>query len=173
MSQIRDLAALTPEALVKCAEWLRLCNRRGISVLIYETFRSAARQADLFAVGRDEEGVRVPNTKILTHCRPGGSYHQYGVAWDAVPRAAFVVRGEPRSKLDWDPFTVHGYRGLRDYMKTGSTKLMDSTWRVLIETAAELGIRNDGRTSLHDFCHWQFCDRSIEELKSGNGSLQV
>lgn len=82
-------------------------------LLVYCGFRSLREQAELFCIGRTQEMVsnryrnleeigwtqaletlknanenRKPNTsfsRIVTHALPGQSYHNYGLAFDAVP----------------------------------------------------------------------------------------
>lgn len=50
----------------------------GIPLQVFETFRSRARQTELYAKGRTTAGPRV------TKAKPGQSFHQYGIAADLV-----------------------------------------------------------------------------------------
>jgi len=52
-------------------------------LLLVQSFRSAADQAVLYAQGRTTPG------KIVTHAKPGSSYHEWGLAFDvAIANAA-------------------------------------------------------------------------------------
>lgn len=52
-------------------------------LFIVQSFRSAADQAVLYAQGRTTPG------KIVTHAKPGSSYHEWGLAFDvAIANAA-------------------------------------------------------------------------------------
>ena len=51
---------------------------QGINFRIFETFRSAKRQAELYEQGRTKPGTKV------TNARPWSSFHQYGLAADII-----------------------------------------------------------------------------------------
>lgn len=51
---------------------------QGINFRIFETFRSAKRQAELYEQGRTKPGT------IVTKAQPWSSYHQYGLAADII-----------------------------------------------------------------------------------------
>lgn len=51
---------------------------RGITMALFEGYRSPERQAALYAQGRAQPG------SIVTYARPGESLHQYGLAADIV-----------------------------------------------------------------------------------------
>ena len=86
----RSLSDLNPKAREACLRWLDACKAAGIDVLVYCTYRSAAEQDGLYAIGRTKPGKRVTNAK------GGDSLHQYRVAWDAVPLQA----GKPQWSAD-------------------------------------------------------------------------
>lgn len=81
----RSLSDLTPAAREKALRWVDACKAEGIDVLVYCTYRDAAEQNELYAIGRTKPGKRV------TNARGGNSIHQYRCAWDAVP----LVHGKP------------------------------------------------------------------------------
>jgi peptidoglycan LD-endopeptidase CwlK len=60
----------------------------GIAIKITETLRTIAEQDRLYAQGRDKPG------KIVTNCRGGESFHNYGVAFDFCPMK--------NGKADWN-----------------------------------------------------------------------
>lgn len=105
----RLLADLTPDTRDHALRWLAACRDAGTRPLIYCTFRPAVEQAALYWQGRsrptveakaqrmreagyerlarmllEAEGQR-PIGGIVTRSGPGESWHQYGLAWDAVP----------------------------------------------------------------------------------------
>lgn len=80
----RSLADLAPPVRAAAVQFVDLCNRAGVDVLIYCTLRSLEEQARLYASGRTVPGAK------LTNARPGESLHNpdgNGQAWafDAVP----------------------------------------------------------------------------------------
>lgn len=69
------------------------CDKIGIDLLIYCTYRDNEAQDELYKIGRTKPG------KIITNARGGQSAHNYKVAYDCVP----CVSGKPQ----WDD--VHAY----------------------------------------------------------------
>ena len=130
MSQIRDMRRLAPEVQGVFGEWLRRCNQRGVQVLIYETLRTQERQDKLYALGRTEPGRIVTNAKR--------SNHQDGRAVDAVPWEAYLAQREIETRLDWKPFESRTIE--RMFRESKDRSLLDRHWRVMADTAAELGI---------------------------------
>ena len=49
-----------------------------VPIVIVQSFRSAAEQARLYAQGRTAPGP------IVTHAKPGTSYHEFGLAFDVA-----------------------------------------------------------------------------------------
>lgn len=93
----RSLSDLTPAAREKCMKWVDACKKEaGIDVLVYCTFRPMKEQDALFQVGRTVPGENVTKAKpmgdTVTDARAGDSFHQYRVAWDAVP----LANGKPQ-----------------------------------------------------------------------------
>lgn len=72
---------------------MRLCEARGVALLIYCTYRSNAEQSALYAIGRTQPG------KIVTNARAGESDHNSvdaagrpaARAYDCVP----LMHGKP------------------------------------------------------------------------------
>lgn len=88
MINSRKLEDLHPKVKVLAEKFIQECDKAGIDVLIYSTYRDGASQDALFAQGRTRPG------KIVTNARAGESYHNWRVAFDFVP----VVNGKAR----WD-----------------------------------------------------------------------
>lgn len=82
----RDLKDLHQQMRILAESFLSECEKSGITVLIYCTFRSSEEQDDLYAQGRTKQG------KIVTNARGGQSKHNHTVngrpaslAFDCVP----------------------------------------------------------------------------------------
>ena len=71
---IKDISELTPKAQEACNAFLKVCEQRGLKVRITETYRSQARQNELYAQGRTTAGKVVTWTK--------NSRHTSRKAWD-------------------------------------------------------------------------------------------
>ena len=78
LPMISDLNSLHPYFRDKIHELIRNCKAQGIELMVVETFRTHAKQAEYFGMGRK-----------YTRSRGGKSKHQYGLAVDVVP----VVNG--------------------------------------------------------------------------------
>ncbi|GAG18820.1 unnamed protein product, partial [marine sediment metagenome] len=131
-------------------------------VLITDTLRTNARQAELYAKGRETKGPKV------TNARPGQSFHNYGVAWDAVPWE-FMVNDPDKllvgHKLDWTPFKRRELE--QRFRQHRDLKTLDRRWRVMAEKAAELNIEWAGMwESMTEYCHFQFTGgRSLDDFR--------
>ena len=71
---VRDIGALTEKAQVACKLFMEECKKRGLNVLITETYRSRERQNYLYEQGRSRPG------KVVTWTKK--SRHTSGRAWD-------------------------------------------------------------------------------------------
>ena len=67
LTTCRDISELTPNAQKACKLFMEECTRRGLNVLITETYRSQARQDYLYAQGRTRSGKKVTWTKNSRH----------------------------------------------------------------------------------------------------------
>lgn len=56
-------------------------KRKGILLIVMEGTRTAERQDKLYAQGRGDDAGKHP---IVTHAKSGGSWHQYGLAFDVA-----------------------------------------------------------------------------------------
>lgn len=64
---VRDIGALTKKAQVACKLFMEECKKRGLNVLITETYRSQERQNYLYEQGRTRPGKVVTWTKKSRH----------------------------------------------------------------------------------------------------------
>jgi hypothetical protein len=74
LPMIADLRALHPYFRDRIMELIRVCKASGIELAIVESYRTPAKQAEYFAMGRK-----------YTSSPGGKSRHQYGLAVDVVP----------------------------------------------------------------------------------------
>lgn len=88
MINSRKIEDLHPRVQVLAKKFIEECDKAGIDVLIYSTYRDAASQTALFNQGRTTPG------RIVTNARAGQSFHNWRCAFDFVP----VVAGKAR----WD-----------------------------------------------------------------------
>lgn len=77
---IADLRALHPYFRDKIIALIDLCRKKGIELAVAESYRTHAKQAEYFGMGRK-----------YTRSAGGKSKHQYGLAVDLVP----IVNGQP------------------------------------------------------------------------------
>jgi peptidoglycan L-alanyl-D-glutamate endopeptidase CwlK len=82
----RSLKDLVPSARLKAEEFVELCSKNNIDVLIYCTLRTYKEQEELYEIGRKKSG------SIVTNARGGYSWHNFGRAWDFVP----LLSGKPQ-----------------------------------------------------------------------------
>jgi peptidoglycan L-alanyl-D-glutamate endopeptidase CwlK len=80
----RKLEDLSPKVEKLCREFIALCAKNNIEILITCTYRSLEEQALLYRQGRSVPG------HIVTNAKPGFSYHNYKLAFDFVP----IVNGK-------------------------------------------------------------------------------
>lgn len=88
MINSRKIEDLHPKVQVLAKRFIEECDKAGIDVLIYSTYRDAESQNALYAQGRTKPG------KVVTNARAGQSFHNWRCAFDFVP----VVAGKAR----WD-----------------------------------------------------------------------
>lgn len=74
LPMIADLNSLHPYFRDKIVELIHLCKAQGIELAVVESFRTHAKQAEYFGMGRK-----------YTRSKGGKSKHQYGLAVDVVP----------------------------------------------------------------------------------------
>ena len=79
MINSRAIDDLNPVVAKKCRAFIAACKRENIDVLITSTFRDMESQAQIYAQGRSRPG------RIVTHAKPGQSWHNFRLAFDFVP----------------------------------------------------------------------------------------
>lgn len=57
----------------------------GMPLRVTETYRSNRRQNELFAIGRDASGHRIPGQPFFTNARAGQSAHNFRKGMDVYP----------------------------------------------------------------------------------------
>lgn len=82
------LSKLYPPFANKVRQLIINCNKKGFDILVCQGLRTVEEQDALFAQGRTRPG------KIVTKARGLSSYHNYGLAIDAVPLTSM-------GKADW------------------------------------------------------------------------
>lgn len=84
---------LYPELWRRVSRGLEIAHDEGIYAFVFETYRSAARQDELYAQGRTTRGP------IVTRAKGWWSFHQYGLAvdlaFDSNPKT-------PKADWTWD-----------------------------------------------------------------------
>jgi hypothetical protein len=101
LPMIADLNSLHPYFRDKIVELIHLCKAQGIELAVVESFRTHAKQAEYFGMGRK-----------YTRSKGGKSKHQYGLAVDVVPIVDSVAVWD--NTLLWKKIGVTGERlGLR------------------------------------------------------------
>lgn len=79
MINSRKLEDLHPAVRRRAEAFLAAAKAEGIDLLVTSTYRDFAAQQALYDQGRTKPG------NIVTHAKPGQSYHNFRVALDVVP----------------------------------------------------------------------------------------
>lgn len=79
MISSRKIEDLHPHVQEMARQFVANCKAAGIDILITCTYRDAAEQNRLYAIGRTTPGRKVTNAKA------GQSFHNYRLAFDVVP----------------------------------------------------------------------------------------
>ena len=139
----RKISDLQPVAGRKCLELFGLWFNSGLDPIITCTVRSLEESLRLYCQGRTKPG------KIVTMCKPGQSFHNYGVAWDAYPR----IEGSILWAYD-------------------DTILHQQHWDKMGQIAETVGVEW-GRHfhSIKDTPHWQFTQGHDLAYFQGGGKL--
>jgi peptidoglycan L-alanyl-D-glutamate endopeptidase CwlK len=75
---IRPIDTLDADVRHLADRHLAACLLESIVLRVTDGYRSFAQQAQVYAVGRDEDGNVVDEHAILTKARPGTSWHNWG-----------------------------------------------------------------------------------------------
>lgn len=101
----RDLNDLEPECRKRAIDFLRRCKEDGLDVLVTSTYRSAARQQQIYNQGRTTPGI------IVSGSKPGFSMHNFRCALDVVPlrdKKAVWDNRKPENLALWKRVGEHG-----------------------------------------------------------------
>jgi peptidoglycan L-alanyl-D-glutamate endopeptidase CwlK len=79
---MKAIDTLDDDVRVLCDRHLALCLLEGVVLRVTDGWRSFAHQAQIWAVGRDENGKVIDEHAILTKARPGMSWHNWRRAYD-------------------------------------------------------------------------------------------
>jgi hypothetical protein len=121
-------------------------------LVVEQGFRRPEEQARLWQEGRDAAGNVINASQIVTHARPGHSFHEYGLAADVCPATLVATVG-------WSP---------------NSEK-----WVVLGELGESLGLVWGGRWKSPDRPHFQLTGKfpvsPTDEVRAlyASGGLQA
>lgn len=138
MINSRRIEDLTPATRALAGAFLQECHAAGLPVMIISTLRDNAFQAHLYAQGRTRPG------KVVTKALPGSSWHNYGVAFDAVP-----MRG---GELVWG----------------ADTPADKALWQTMGECGERVGLEWGGRWKFTDMPHFQDTQgKTIAQAKAG------
>lgn len=88
MINSRSLDELAPPVKERVENFLNLCKKNNIDLLVTSTYRDNESQQALYAQGRTTAG------KVVTNAKAGDSWHNWRCAVDVVP----LVNGKP----NWD-----------------------------------------------------------------------
>jgi peptidoglycan L-alanyl-D-glutamate endopeptidase CwlK len=92
----RKLTDLDENTRKKCVTFLNECEKAGIHILVYCTYRSNKEQDELYAQGRTKPG------KIVTYARGGQSGHNRMTKSGSPAAKAFDCVPMLNGKLVWD-----------------------------------------------------------------------
>jgi len=144
----REINHLTAHMAMLAEKVHQYCEQHGVDLLIYCTRRTFLEQAKLFRQGRTWQEIKTeintlretgliesaeaieqagPQTgKHVTNAAPGESWHNYGMAFDAVPQEdGKALWNYAENKKEWDVYAealyIHGltwggkFQSFKDY----------------------------------------------------------
>ena len=134
---------LNPIVKERSEQLIQQAAKKGIVVVITDSFRSAEDQNKLYEQGRTTDG------DIVTNAKGGESYHNYGLAID------FALE-TPTGDVVWD----------REYDRNGNGK---ADWSEVVQTAKSLGFEWGGDwKGFKDYPHLEMnFGLTIADLRNG------
>lgn len=152
--------------------FVKECKDRGIPIRIFEGYRSAERQAALYALGRTKPGKKVTNAK------PGSSAHQFGCAVDIIHA---IELWDLRQK-EWNVLIAIGYevaRKLNIKVENGYKEWgWDAPhwqlvgWKLYRQAEAELASERIQLPS-DDAMRFAILDERVKRIKERNAHLSL
>lgn len=103
--------SLHPAIRPLCLAHLEACEAMNLPVRVTQAYRDPNVQRALWFKGRDAMGNIVEPAKIVTHAKPGWSWHEYGLAYD-------VVLIKPSGEITWDDIDINA-DGVKDWLQVG------------------------------------------------------
>lgn len=87
MDQVSEkrLAEVHPKLAEKVRAMAELLELENINIRVVQSVRSWANQQALYNQGRDAQGNIVKPKEVVTHAKPGTSWHNFGLAVDVAP----------------------------------------------------------------------------------------
>ena len=79
------LSEVHPKLAAQVRELAEELAEENISIRIVQGLRSWAEQQAIWQEGRDGSGNIIDAAKVVTHAKPGYSWHNYGLAVDVAP----------------------------------------------------------------------------------------
>ncbi len=134
---------LNPIVKERTEQLIQQAAKKGIVVVITDSFRSAEDQDELYEQGRTTDG------NIVTNAKGGESYHNYGLAID------FALE-TPSGDVIWD----------REYDRNGNGK---ADWAEVVKMAKTLGFEWGGDwKGFKDYPHLEMnFGLTIADLQNG------
>lgn len=134
---------LNPVVKERTEQLIQQAAKKGIVVVITDSFRSAEDQDKLYEQGRTTDG------NIVTNAKGGESYHNYGLAID------FALE-TPSGDVVWD----------REYDRNGNAK---ADWAEVVKMAKALGFEWGGDwKGFKDYPHLEMnFGLTIADLQNG------
>lgn len=148
----RKVTTLHPLVQLKVGEYLAICEEQlGILMLVTDAYRSLEEQAKLYAIGRSRPGRKV------TWVKPGGSFHNFGLASDVYP----LLETKPANfVINFDESTPEG----RAYLA-----FADYAWPIVRPIASQVGFELLDLSNDPPHVQWTGGWRTAELLADGYG----
>lgn len=135
-SHAERLETLAPVFAERCRQVEARAQAAGVRVRWSQTLRSLDDQRKLYALGRDQYWNIIEPAKVVTHARPGWSWHEFGCAADFA-----ILKGE--TAVEWSPVADLDLDGLVDWLEVG-------------RIAEEVGLDWGGRWGKPDLPHLEY-----------------
>ena len=107
---VKDTVFLHPQIQESFKKALQSCQENGYDVILCETYRTAQRQENLYALGRSKQG------NIVTYAKAYQSYHNYGLAIDLTTKDGKGINESVAAILEGCGFEWGGrWKTFKDY----------------------------------------------------------
>jgi peptidoglycan LD-endopeptidase CwlK len=138
----KKIAELHPAIQAKAIEFIKRAENAGIKVRIYSALRTFAEQQTLFnypidGIDNDRNGRIDDAGEKVTNAKPGDSFHNYGLAFDAVAME--------NGKAIWD--------------------VKNPIWETIGKIGESVGLEWGGRWKFVDMPHFQIMNFPLSHAK--------